>query len=213
MGRQTPKNKLAIYLIKEEFLEDKDILKNIAGLQSINLGDSGIIYFGDSFKFPPSWVNKFFGSSLGNSANKLFNSSSKAILLINVKVADDKERIFAIPFGYGWTLINPGVWEERFGLKTALNVIDPNNLRSIDKNNMSLIPKIASEQLTKDGTFADFGIDIEQDLIRSVTGKTKDEKFGAIVTGKDALHLSVEINLGNIRDFLKLCFEKFERRL
>ena len=75
---------------------------------------------------------------------------------------------------------------------------------------MSLIPKIASEQLTKDGTFADFGIDIEQDLIRSVTGKTKDEKFGAIVTGKDASHLSVEINLGNIRDFLKLCFEKFE---
>lgn len=35
-------------------------------------------------------------------------------------------------FDYGWTFLNHGVWEERFGLKITLNTIDPNNLRRID---------------------------------------------------------------------------------
>ena len=74
--------------------------------------------------------------------------------------------LFAVAFGYGWTLLNPEAYEERFGLKTALSIIDPDNLRKIDKKNMSVSPKNTSEQLTKTGVISDFGIDIEQDLIQ-----------------------------------------------
>lgn len=210
MSQEIPTNKLSIYLIKEEYSEHKDIFKKFDTLQSKTIDNAGILYFGESHTFKPSWIEKFFGSSLGDDTKKLFNASSKAILLTSVKVATDKKRIFAISFGYGWTFLNHGTWEERFGLKITLNTVDPNNLRRIDKKNMSSVPKDTSEQLSREGVAADFGIDIEQDLIQSITGKTKEEKFGKTITGKDSLSLSVKIDLSNVQEFLKQCYEKFE---
>ena len=119
---------------------------------------------------------KVFGGSFDNSSknNKLniFTASSKAVLLASVE-----DRLFVLAFGYGRALLNPGICEERFGLKVALNVVDSENVRSIDKQNMSVTPKFSKEQITKDGTFADFGIDIEQDLIQGITGKSKKREF------------------------------------
>ena len=97
----------------------------------------------------------------------LFNSNSKGVLLVRVE-----GKTFAVTFGYGWTLLNHGAYEERFGLKTALSIIDPDNIRKIDKKNMSISPKNTSEQLTKVGTIADFGIDIEQ-RFNSITYRKK----------------------------------------
>ena len=74
---------------------------------------------------------------------------------------------------------------------------------------MSITPKTTREQVTKSGTFADFGVDIEQDLIQGITGESKDERFGKTVTGKDALGVSVKVNMSNIKSFLKVCFEKY----
>ncbi|RJP66555.1 MAG: hypothetical protein C4532_15910 [Candidatus Abyssobacteria bacterium SURF_17] len=208
MSQRTPVNRLSIYLIKADYSEHRDILKNPDDLKSKALNGIGILYFGESHAFEPSWIRKFFGTSLGKDLD-LFNASSKAVLLTEVAVSSNERRIFAIPFGYGWTFLNPGTWEERFGLKVTLNAVDPSHLRRIHKKNMSSVPKDASEQLSREGVAADFGIDIEQDLIQSVTGKPKDGKFGKTVTGKDSLSLSVKVNLFDIKDFLKDCYERF----
>ena len=104
-----PTNKLSVYLIKEEYSEYKDILKKFDTLQTKDVNGVGILYFGESHTFKPLWIDKFFGSALGEDIKKLFNASSKAILLAKVKVATNKERVFAIPFGYGWTFLNHGI--------------------------------------------------------------------------------------------------------
>ena len=154
-----PTNKLSVYLIKKEYVSAEDILKNYNELESEDIENIGNFYYGDSHRSEPPWIRKFFGGSFDNFSedNKLriFTASSKAALLVSVE-----KRLFALAFGYGHTLLNPGVCEERFGLKVALNVIDSENVRSIDKQNMSVTPKFSKEQITKDGTFADFGIDI-----------------------------------------------------
>lgn len=213
MTKKIPTNKLSIYLIRENYCEDKDILKNFDTLQSISVEDIGVLYFGKSHTFPPLWLENFFDSALDNTESKnLFSATSKAIFLTKVQVTENQERIFAIPFGYGWTFLNNGVYEERFGLKVTLNIVEPDNLRRIDKKSMSTAPKDTSEQLSKVGPATDFGIDIEQDLILSITGKTKDSErnFGKTITGKDSLTLSAKVNLSNIKDFLKLVYKKYE---
>lgn len=204
-----PTNKLSIYLIKNEYSEHKDILKEIDKLQLSEIDDVGTFYYGESHTFKPPWLEKFLGSSLSDTKD-LFNASSKGILLISENVDSNKKRIFAIPFGYGWTLLNPGVWEERFGLKVVLNIVDSSRLRRIDKKNMASVPKDTSEQLSRVGVAADFGIDFEQDLIRSITGKTKVEQFGKTITGKDSINVSAKVDLSNVKDFLKECYEKYE---
>ena len=82
----------------------------------------------------------------------MFTASAKAIFLVKINVKEKgkkKKRIFALAFGYGRNLLKPGVWEERFGLKTALNVIDLEKLRSINKKNMSVVPNFRKNSLPK----------------------------------------------------------------
>ena len=129
--------------------------------------------------------------------------------MASIDLSSEEKRIFAIPFGFGRTILTPGVWEERFGLKVVLNTVDPMNLRRIDKKNLMQIPKDISEQLSRLGRTADFGIDFEQDLIRSVTGKSKVEGFGNTITGKDALSISEKVDYSNIKEFLITCYKQY----
>lgn len=207
MIKKEPKNKLSIYLIKKEFNNHKDILKDFNKLNSKKISNVGTFYFSESFKYKPLWIEKFFGKNLDNI--EIFNAGLKAVFLVDVKINMNERRIFAIPFGYGWVLLNHGVYKERFGLKVILNIVDPNNLKSIDKKNITSVPKHTTEQISRYGTAADFGIDIEQDLIRSITGRSRDERFGKTVVGKDSLNISAIVNLSNIEDFLKVCYVKY----
>ncbi len=199
-----PTNKLAIYLIKDRYLENNDILKDIDGYKKVDVDQVGTLYYDDSHVNPPSWVSTFFQDKI--SELNIFNAGSKAILLVRLDI-DDSKKVFAIPFGFGWTMLNAGVWEERFGLKVALNSINTDGLRKISKKNISSVPKDSSEQLGKAGQTSDFGIDIEQDLIQSVTALSKNPELGKTITGRDPLSVSVRVDLSNIKDFLKKVYQ------
>ena len=208
---KTPVSNLSIYLIKQGFSEFQDILARKNSLEEVKIKDVGSFYYGTSSISPPPWLKKFFLGKLDGKVEKILSASSKAILLVR----HDSRRIFAIPFGYGWTLLEPGVWEERFGLKVALGIIEPELLRKIEKKNFAHVPKDTSEQLSKAGSTADFSLDFEQDLIRSVTGKTKQEKkeiFGKTIAGKDALSLSVKVNIETIQGFLTQVYKEYESK-
>ena len=203
------KNKLSIYLIKEKYSSPEDIFRDHEKLETENISNIGNLYYTSSRISAPSWIDKFFADSFENSTDdlksKIFNSSAKAVLLTSVD-----NRLFALSFGYGWTLLNTGVWEERFGLKISLNLVDPENLRSIEKTNMSIKPKFSIEQINRNGKFEDFGIDTEQDLIRSVTGRSRDEGFDGTVSGKEALNISARANISNIKEILKYYYTKYK---
>ena len=213
-------NKIAIYLIKEQYSDHNHILKETKGTKETSdpkppvpliINNDAVFYYSESKQSQPLWVKNFFGSSLSEIENLLYNKTTKGVLLISANVNSDKRRTFAIPFGYGWTLLNPGVWEERFGLKVALNILDDENVRRIDKKNISSVSKDISEQLSLTSEIADFGIDIEQDLICSITGKTKEmyQQFGKTVTGKDAIYISTKVDILNVTKILKMCYERY----
>lgn len=205
-----PTNKLSIYLIKDEYSDPKDILKDLSKLQSQEIDGVGVFYFGKSTG-KPKWIKDFFGSSL-NDKEELFNSTSKGILILSVSIDSDQERIFAIPFGYGWTLINQDAYEQRFGLKVVLNVVDSSRLRRIDKKSMTSVLKDTREQLSQVGEVADFEFNFDQDLINSIAGKVRTEcveLFGVTITGKDSLSVSSKIDISNIKYFLEECYDKF----
>lgn len=200
-------NRLNIYLIKDDFSTHDSILREIDSLESKQIEGVGTFYYSENPAINPSWVKSFFGVSLDGVV--LTSKSVKAIFLVSVAI-DEAVRIFAITFGSGWTSLKPGVYEERFGLKTALNIIDPIHLRKITKKNLSSTPKDTSEQLSKAGAAADFGIDVEQDLVRAITGQCLDsDKFGKSVTGGDPVSFSVKVEYSGIKTFLEECYRRF----
>lgn len=203
-------NHLSIYLIKSEFSEWEDVLKDAddPALRKQEVNDKSIFYYEESRSSKPKWLANFFNEALPIESG-IYSAFSKALLIIKVEVAGE-ERIFCIAFGLGRHLIKPWALEERFGLKVTLNTVDPDNLRRIDKTNITSVPKQASEQISRLSAASDFGIDIEQDLITGLAGKSKDDRFGKTIAGKDVLGVSVKVNFDNIDEFLKLCFEKYQ---
>ena len=194
-------NKLSIYLIKRHFLIGDVIKKKIQAYKK-DIPNSGILFIAETKINPPLWIRSFFpDAEIDYEKMKLFNSYPSAVYLVRTDT-EDGERIFAITFGGGWQMIDKDSIEENFGFRTTLNLVSPKGIKSINKKNIGLVQKSSKENIGKDGVFSDFGIDIDQDLIQSLTGRIKDKSFGNTVFGKDSLHLSTDVNMNNIKERL-----------
>lgn len=191
-------NKLTVGLIKADLTDFANIAKPDADM--IEIEGVGTFYKEPSHPQPPGWITDFFGMTLGPNLN-LITSSAKGLLLVRVPDGDG-ERIFAVLFGLGRHLLADGVLEERFGLKVVLNSVDPDSLRSIDKTALGSVPKQSREQISRAGGAANFGIDIEQDLVSAVTGKSLVGAFGKTISGRDTFAASAKFDVGNVADFL-----------
>lgn len=156
----------------------------------------------------PDWVD-FFVKDLpvGDELKRLKNTSTSAIL---IKEVDGRQ--FAIAFGHGRHLLDLSCIEYRFGIKVALNVIEPDSISSIDRQTFDAAPKITKTQTIKPTSLTDYSVNTEQDLLRGVVGSAKPEfkkNFGSIVAGIDSLKLSVITSLETIDELLRNSLARF----
>ena len=193
-------------MIKPEFQKLEDIVEDPTNF--IEILEVGFFYFKKSEPVPPSWIKGFFGNTLNNDM-RILTASARGVLIVPI-TRMDKKTYFAVSFGFGRHLLKDDVVEERFGLKVVLNSLNKLGFRSIDKTTLGSIPKHSREQISKDVAAIDFGIDIEQDLIRSITGKSDDEIFGKIITGKDCLSGTAKIDTNNVVEFLTHVINRYE---
>ncbi|MDR3547139.1 MAG: TIGR04141 family sporadically distributed protein [Candidatus Pacebacteria bacterium] len=192
-------------MIKPGYQRIEDIIDSTNEPRQI--GEIGQFVFEESHPHPPAWITSFFGNALGEDLG-IVTASAKGIFLVPVTYEGTTVN-FVVSFGVGRFLLKEGIVEERFGLKVVLNSVDQESFRSIDKTTLGSVPKHSREQMSRDVTPAEFGIDIEQDLISSVTAKSRDPRLGKIITGKDALYLSVPVDKSNIIDFLEYCLQRY----
>lgn len=197
------KNQLSILLLAEGISEDSIIKHEIVQPERRVIGN-GFFYYYKTYNSTPKWVNKFFCNTLED-IEELKTKTIQAVFIVPCQ-----GRFFAICFGYGRYLINPNVIVERFGMKVALNSIDPENVRTIDIHTLESVPKTDRIQSSKLSDISEFNINFEQDLLRAVTGKSIIPEFGKTVTGADALKLSVEFDINNISILLAICLRQFE---
>jgi uncharacterized protein (TIGR04141 family) len=205
MSTARPKtNKLNVYLIKSSIENIDEILADDA--TRLQIDGVGMFAFEDSHQNTPDWIRKFFGEAFPRTAN-IFAASARALLIAPIQHAGRKVT-FAVAFGNGRYLLKDGVIEERFGLKVTPNSVDA-TLRSIDRTSLGSVPKHSREQMSRDVGVAEFGIDIEQDLVSAVTAHSRDPRFGKIVTGRDSLSVSVPVDISGIGAFLGHCVDRY----
>lgn len=190
---------LTVLMLKDGIAQALDAIKEPGSVQSaeVTAGSvTGKLYFKQSAIHAPSWV-KLFESSLGTTLNKLFNSGTAAVFILSVE-----KRFFALTFGYGKSLLRPDCYEENFGLRAVLNSVDPDKLRSVDAQSLDAVPLNRRSQASVATAIADFGLDIEQDLVYAATGQPMDASFGKQLSGKDALKISIPMTTDDIPPLL-----------
>jgi len=190
---------LTIYLVKKNRITPGAALKNTVSLQSATLalseGCDATIYIRKQTSNPPRWANFFYEFLDADKFGR--NSSTGAILSVPCQ-----GRILLVTFGQGWYNIDSSAIEMDFGLRTALNILDPTSIRSIDKATLEGQPKQLREQSGRATEIQYFGIDVERDLLQAVTGTPIDKRFGTRVSGLDSVHLSLHITPRALPDLL-----------
>lgn len=202
-----PSLNLMIYLAKDTYHLPVALLKS---------GDQEVLKFpirsgrsivGDLYVQPiqpkaPRWARYFKDFIDVRQLGKV--SSASAVLIVKAN-----GRLFAITFGHGRHLLVPDCWEERFGLIVALNCVGENNVRSIDKRTFDAISRHSREQASRETAARDFGLDIERDLLRAVTGTPVDAAFGNRIYGMDALNVSINAEIHDLPRLLPQYYAKY----
>ena len=194
-----PKIDLSIYLAKGGIADPDTNIKHAGRLSksTLDLNDNcqATLYVRRQNSNPPKWATFF--QDFVDTATFGRNSSTGAILSIPWQ-----QRTFLISFGQGWHNVDSSRIETEFGLRTALNLLDPASIRSIDKSTLEAQPKQQREQSGRATEVQNFGIDVERDLLRAVTGKPTDEYFGARISGLDSIHLTLDIDPEDLPEVL-----------
>lgn len=162
-------------------------------------GVNGVFYYTSRPAGEPPWVSFV---RLVTPALPALNTSSASGLL----VLKSKGQHFAITFGFGRSLLNPSKIERNFGLRVALNRIDPRQLRSVDTKTFEDMVVTTSTQASKSTDLPTFAVDVSRDILRSVTGEPRDTTFSKRLTGSDAIVLSTN---KPINELPALCDELF----
>jgi len=193
---------LTVYLAKQAIVDTRSILKAPDSLKHYPIAQTGDLFVPLTASKQPKWA-KFFGDYLPPTT---FGQISSAGALFAIK---HKNRVFALTFGTGRFQLKEDCWEERFGLRIALNCIGDNTVKSIDKHTLDPLARHTREQASREATASEFGLDIEQDLLRAVTGTPRDSGYGKWISGMDTLHIAVPVTIGGLPDLLDRIYEKY----
>lgn len=196
MPRGPKKHRLSIFLTKEGTTRTQAVRQDIPGLSSLAISAefdfSGEIYVKTSYPNPPSWFG-FITQGTQEAMPDLRTQSSGALVVITAE-----DRVFCIVWGNGRHWLDERTIERRFGMIVTLNTVDPAQIRTVDREEFETITRMTRSQLSVSSTIDSFGLDVQRDLVRSVTGTPENRDFAAHVTGADNLILHVPITFGQL---------------
>ncbi len=193
----------SIYLLKQGFdasnsLNEDHRLDDAVGAAYLPEGAS--LFVLDNHPNEP-WWKAYFG------IQKNLNQVTKGALIF-LPVG---QRCFALSFGHVYHNLKDESYEYDFGLRVTLNSVDPNKLKSTD----IFEPGAARRQRTQvpvdsDLTFFDF--DRDSTILKSLTGKVKDEhkELFKHATGSSNLRISSALSSDRLIELCKKLLELYE---
>lgn len=210
MADVKPVRHLSIYLAKAHVATSAELINWTLCDPPITVPisgyDDGELFVRTMPPHPPEWT-KLFESVLN--PTKFAAPGFSAAFVLGVK-----GRFFVLTFGQGgrFLLINDS-YEERFGLICALNSVDLHTFRSVDVQSLDAIQSQTRIQSGEATTPDQFGLDVEQDLLKAIVGTPSDSRLGSRMTGHDSLTVSVRADLTDLPYILGEYRKKFETEL
>jgi uncharacterized protein (TIGR04141 family) len=183
-------------LLLNDIAGPDEAIRSTRNPTAINLdpasGTTGRFYFQASHSSTPGWIAEV-QPVLSAPIAAVFSASASGLLILKAS-----GRYFAITFGYGKSFLDPSKIERQFGLRVALNRIDPTQLRSMDTKTFEDMVVTKNTQASKSSDIPTFGVDVSRDILRAVAGEPRDKSFAKRLAGSDALVLSVDITVSDL---------------
>lgn len=212
------KEKLSIYLVEGTGELPAGLIKSEDIEEELNIyvpnSDRATLFIRkNNTSSYPSWVYSLLNNIEGLDKQSFgISGGIGAVLLVQFH-----SYTFLISFGQGFHMINKQFVERDFGLRVALNALNPEKLKSIDKHDLTALPKNARIQSAKEIDIVAMELDRVADVVNAVSGATNEEAaytLGERVSGRDALTITVPFNFDVlVTEVLNTCKELYEQDL
>ncbi|MCT4575560.1 MAG: TIGR04141 family sporadically distributed protein [Alphaproteobacteria bacterium] len=159
----------------------------------------------DSYSYSPWWVGFLGVSGLESVKSRAIPS---CILFLKLK----NGRVLAYSFGNGYNLLRTESIEESFGLNVTLNVIDGEEIKSLNIYSPSDNTKQKQEVSSILTKVNNFDFNDSKDLVEKLSGiiKEKYKKYFFAPTGKDSLSIKSDVGLEQLEEISEVLFKRFE---
>ncbi len=198
---------LVIYLMKEtaiNWYDCVDMNKDVQFFPVVpNLGIEGKIAVAKSRSKEPEWkelLQNFTFEKIEISSNV----SNRAVFLVKIK-----DRIMAITFGYGKSLLRDNFIERDFGVKTALNLLNKDQIRNVNSTSIEDMIVYTQKQSSISTSQQDFSINQFNDILRSISGNANSADDAISLSGKDSLSVIVKMDISELKSKLTKYLEAY----
>lgn len=206
------KKTYTIYLAKADVADFDGVLsengiakladQNTKVFTPIDFGDAAKLYFFSGFPTVPGWLKEVNGTF---DLHVDIKNSSVCALLAFEKVG----RIFVTTFAHGHMYLNDRALERDFGLRASINALDDSRLKKLDRTNLSDALRASSlSPFQRD--FSSFGMDNALDLVRAVSGNTKDGVTADALSGSYSLKATGEFSIADLPEVAEEALEFFQ---
>lgn len=186
---------VSIYLLKPDVLSAREALREDVGdldEHAFSAGSAdGVVFVAPAVQNEPDWV-KLVRSATQPPVDQRSQSTSAVLVL------ETAGRRFAVAFGRGRTLLDPARYVRRFGLRMALNAVDPGRLRRAQARTFNDHALQTQRQISRLSRIEALELDFERDLVTALGGTLADETLGRRVDGRDAVRLTAELDASDL---------------
>jgi len=197
--------KLSFYLFNESVQNFSDAVKpektegqNPEFVQ-VNLLPSvpfdGIAFFQKNRPTPPKWLEFISPYVEIDDVEDIQNQTNSFLLLIR-----NQDRIFAVTTGFGFAAIDRSKLETNFGLRTTLNAIAPDKIKSIDARNIDLVTRQTKTYLNRNSELREFDFEAQDELLSRIAGQPRDDTIGRKMSGADSLAITYDADFNGLGD-------------
>lgn len=147
----------------------------------------------------PKWIaflRRYFD------VDEIVNSASSFVLLAGIQ-----DRIFALTFGQAFHTIERSLFEPNFGLRVTANFVDSGGLKTIDTRTLDTVTRQQRTQVSVGSRLVDFELDLDQEWVRKLSGKSSDQEFARSMSGSDSLSLNLDLALEDLPRVLEKLLE------
>jgi uncharacterized protein (TIGR04141 family) len=188
---------LSIYLLKPDVTTAREALRS--DLEELNehaytaAGAEGTLYVAPLQDNEPDWVALMRPAT--DPPVQARSQTTSAVLILHTA-----GRWFAVAFGYGRTMLDRTRYVRRFGLRVALNTVDPNQLRGAQARTFNDHALHTQRQISRLSRIDALELDVERDLVTALGGTLADEQLGRRIDGRDAARLTAQIDAQTLPD-------------
>lgn len=195
-----PRNSYTLYLAKRVLADFGDYLTDNAKqkidqpahqrLVVADLGERSELFIFRGQSGPPPWMRRL-NQRVPNV--RLENRVSFAALLF-VQVEDI---VMVITFAHGWMLLDENQFESDFGLRVAINSLNPEKLKRLERSNLGdALQGVSQSPFQRE--LSSFGVDDALDLMKKLSGAALETNNLDTVTGARSLKVTGEYTFDDV---------------